>query len=181
MKETPGLRFILCRRYRDISQLIEGPYNPPSSTVSDAEFQQEYERARGVLVRHLTEIGTVGEGSTEIDFGVGWPTGRSRGIGVVVLNYGLIGISLAKACFAAVQAIKQEYVVALSGNYEAGLEFYVAFLKNGSVYGYVPANRDLVSLIALGFRAEHGGPKRPHTCSKDACCSAALRQNKSCA
>ncbi|EIQ01340.1 hypothetical protein OpiT1DRAFT_05916 [Opitutaceae bacterium TAV1] len=127
------------QKYSDITILVDGPYNPPDNIDTDA-FEFEYDRFRSLLVAMLSRYGKDdprGHG----DYSVGYYTGMSRGVGVVLNNKKLFGHEFIDSIKTVVDAFEKEYVVVVSAEHGLGEDVYICITKDRFAQGYAKKMR----------------------------------------
>jgi hypothetical protein len=133
--------------YEQISPFIDQRYNYPefTSSFSRKDFEDEFDQAHDALIRHLSKVGVVAEGSGEGDFSLYRYVDLNRGITVVLDGEAAFSSATVAAVLSALEELPADYVIRFDAN-----PAYVCVFKDGRVLGYEPEPSNGV-LARLGF------------------------------
>jgi arginase family enzyme len=145
----PVAQFKRVKSHEEITPFTEGRFNYPEIgiTFTRRDFELEFDNAHDVLIRWLTEVGTVVEGAGEGDFSLYRYVDPNRAITIVLQGEHAFTPSLIKAVLSALSELTPEYIVQLDAH-----PVYVCIIRDGRVLGYEPAP-DRGILTRLGFES----------------------------
>jgi hypothetical protein len=145
----PAPSYTRVENYEEIAPFLERRYNYPefTSSFSRKDFEDEFDQAHDVLIRHLSGVGVVVEGSGEGDFSLYRYVDLNRGITVVLKGEDAFRPATVQAVLSALEELPADYVICFDAH-----PTYVCVFRDGRVLGYEPEPRDGV-LARLGFPA----------------------------
>jgi hypothetical protein len=150
MPDKTPRRFRRVLHLEEIVPLVDEPYNKPSFDDAHAkeDFRKEYEQADAHVRSALQSFGEI-DAFGHKEFSMGNPWNSSRKIGVTLNAESLFDRVLVTSLQAAVGQMPADYLIVLSGEYEAGGgTFYICIRKDGDILGYAP---DKEMLAPFGF------------------------------
>lgn len=144
---APAPNFTRVSTYGEIAPFIENRYNYPvfTPTFLRKDFEGEFDNAHDSLIKHLSEVGVVVEGSGEGDFSLYRYVDLNRGITVVLQDEAAFSPATVSAVLSALEELPANYVVRFDAH-----PTYVCIFKDGRVLGYEP-DPESGTLARLGF------------------------------
>ena len=143
----PTPSFTHVASYSEIAQFCDQRYNYPEfgPSFSWKDFEHEFDLCHDILIRCLSDVGAVVEGSGEGDFSLYRYVDLNRGITVVLTSEAAFSRSTIQAVLSALEQFPTDYVVRFDAH-----PSYVCVFRDGRVLGYEP-DPDNGVLARLGF------------------------------
>ena len=143
----PDPNFARVTSYEEISPFVGQYYNYPAFTLSFTrkDFASEFDQAHDILIRHLSEVGAVAEGTGDGDFSLYRYVDLNRAITVVLDGEAAFGSATIPAVLSALEEFSADYVICFDAH-----PVYCCVFKGGRVLGYEPEPGKGI-LARLGF------------------------------